>query len=131
MKISSHNNLYIGNYLYYSLSFLWVYSGVISLINYPVSFELLSPLNLTDTMNWLLLITASVLDIVLGLLFFTRLKYTAYFYQLQLMTVIIYNIIMLTMLPSELLHPFASIPKNIVIISLLVFLYQYHQPSQS
>ncbi|WP_066801984.1 DoxX-like family protein [Moraxella oblonga] len=119
----------IPNHLYYALSFLWLYSGLIPLLfAREPSLQLLHKMSVpSNGIDWLIFIGASVLDIVYGILILTKFKYHSWLWLSQFLTVSLYSVLIIVFLPENLTHPFAPLIKNIPIMALLFWLYQYHK----
>ncbi len=124
------------DYLYHALAFLWLYSGVVPvLFNRQASLQLVLQLGFGINMAWLLLIGASVLDVLFAVLCVSPVRQKPWLWGVQALTVLVYNLLILLLLPKEilteqLLHPFAPIIKNIPILAVLVLLYQFHRANQ-
>lgn len=122
------------NPLYHTLTLLWLYSGIIPILfAQDVSLNLLYDMGFSHQFAWVLLIGASVMDISFGVLIFGKYRYYQGFWLVQFITIVIYNLLMILLLPTDilteqLLHPFAPIIKNIPILAMVWFLYQHHKP---
>lgn len=77
------------------------------------------------------LLTASLLDLAFAIGCCSRLSQKPLFWLAQWLTVAAYSLIIAFSLPDMWLHPFAPLIKNIPILALLSFLFQYHKASQS
>lgn len=121
------------DYLYHALAFLWLYSGVVPvLFNHQASLQLVLQMGFGVQMAWLLLIGASVLDVLFAVLCVSQFRQSSWLWGVQALTVLVYNLLILLLLPKEilieqLLHPFAPIIKNIPILAVLAVLYQAHR----
>ncbi len=121
------------DYLYHALAFLWLYSGVVPvLFNRQASLQLVLQLGFGINMAWLLLMGASVLDVLFAVLCVSPVRQKSWLWGVQALTVLVYNLLILLLLPKEilveqLLHPFAPIIKNVPILAVLVLLYQFHR----
>ena len=125
------------SYLYHALALLWLYSGVVPLVfNRQASLDLVLQMGFGEMLAWGLFVGASVLDVAFAALCVSRFKNQAWLWGVQALTVIIYNALILLLLPTatfteQLLHPFAPVLKNLPILALLVFLYQYNKTAQT
>ncbi|MBE7439985.1 MAG: NAD(P)H-binding protein [Spirochaetales bacterium] len=101
-----------------SLAFLWIWTGIVSLFLFPVeqSFAWLKATLIPEALLYPALVSASMLDALLGLLLFTRLRTLAY--GIQFVTVLVYTIILTFALPEMWLHPFGPASKNLPLLAL-------------
>lgn len=126
----------IPSYLYHALALLWLYSGIVPLVfNRQASLDLVLQMGFSETFAWGLFIGASVLDVAFAVGCVSKYKNQAWLWGVQALTVLVYNALILLLLPTatlteQLLHPFAPVLKNLPILALLVFLYQYHKTPQ-
>lgn len=114
-------------YLYYALAFLWLYSATVPILfNQTDSLALLAKMGLSPHLSWVLLIAASLLDLIFA---FLSLFYNnaSRLWLAQFITVVLYSVLIILFLPQTLLHPFAPVLKNLPILALLWYLYRYHQ----
>lgn len=127
----------IPSYLYYALALLWLYSGVVPLVfNRQASLHLVLQMGFGEWLAWGLFIGASVLDVAFAVGCVSKYKNQAWLWGVQALTVLVYNALILLLLPTailteQLLHPFAPVLKNLPILALLVFLYQHHKTAQT
>ena len=89
------------NYLYFSLAFLWLYSGLVPLLfAREPSLALLHQMHIPQNgLDWLLFIGASVLDVIYGLLILSKFKYRAWLWLVQFLTVLVYSVLITVFLP--------------------------------
>lgn len=112
-------------YLYFSISLLWLYSGIQPIATAPkASMAMLAQLGIAQTYQYPVLVFASVLDVIFGVLIFSRIRHQPWFWLLQFVTVASYSLIVGIFLPENWLHPFAPLVKNLPIMGLLFFVYQ-------
>lgn len=112
-------------YLPYSLGFLWLWSGIQPLVSASeASLTLLADVGVPLEGRWAVLMMASAWDVLLGILCFSKLRYRASLWLVQLGTVAIYSLIIAFALPENWLHPFAPLMKNVPIMALMCFLWQ-------
>lgn len=115
------------SYIYISLAILWLYSGVVPLLfACSQSLAMLEKMGVEGHWQWLLFITASLIDMIFCLLLLTKIRHHAWFWALQLLTVLGYSVLIAIFLPENWFHPFAPLIKNVPIMALLAWLYQYH-----
>ena len=112
-------------YLPYSLGFLWLWSGIQPLVSASeASLMLFADVGVPLEGRWAVLMMASAWDVLLGILCFSKLRYRASLWLVQLGTVAIYSLIIAFALPENWLHPFAPLIKNVPIMALMCFLWQ-------
>ncbi len=101
--------------LKFFIGFLWVGSGVVSLVNFPVSLNFLKALPVASYLHVPLLVGASALDILLGIATWLgyKIKTTSL---IQIALIIGYTAIISCFLPHIWLNPFGTLMKNLVII---------------
>lgn len=100
-----------------SLVFVWLVAGVVSLGLYPVndSFELLARVGVPAEFNYLFLITAALLDILLGVAFLLRWRVTEVGL-VMIALMLAYSVIVALSLPEYLAHPYGPIAKNLPLL---------------
>ena len=114
----------IPDYLPYSLGILWLWSGLQPGLTAPQeSLSLLAEVGFQTAFQWPLLLASSLLDIVFGLLCFSRARRLPVLWAVQAATVAAYSLIIAFALPQMWLHPFAPLVKNLPILALLAFLW--------
>ncbi|PNK60743.1 DoxX-like family protein [Psychrobacter sp. FDAARGOS_221] len=128
--LSNKRGKTLPKYIYLSLSLLWLYSGLVPVFfAKQQSLQMLAELGISDTYQSLVFYLAALLDVVFGLLILTKYRQQPLLWLAQLVVVTTYSLIVAVGLPENLLHPFAPLIKNIPIIAILLFLYQYHRVS--
>lgn len=106
--------------LIWSIAFLWLWSGLQPMLIVPQeSLQLLRQVGVPETMVWITFLAASLLDVSLGILCFTRLRFQAAFWWGQWCLVLIYSFILAFRLPEMWWHPFAPLIKNVPILAML------------
>ncbi len=113
-----------------SISFIWVWSGISSLISWDTSLNLMKELGTSHQMAALFTCLGSITDIVLGLAVFNS-KYRKKIIVLQIGIMMIYMLILSIFSPHYWLHPFGVLSKNIPLMALSYYLYQRHTPATS
>lgn len=113
----------IPTYLPASLGLLWLWSGLQPVLTAPQqSLELLAAVGFQTALRYPVLLAASLLDLVFGLLCFTSARRLPLFWAAQAATVAAYSLIIAFALPAMWLHPFAPLVKNLPIAALMLFL---------
>ncbi|WP_448547560.1 DoxX-like family protein [Thalassotalea fusca] len=108
----------------YSLSFLWLFTGLTSIFFSPeTGYEILASANITGVLADISVIGGGVLDIVLGIWLLTafRIKLCC----LIQTAVIVFYTLLLTLIDAGFwFHPFGPITKNVPIIVLIFYVYK-------
>lgn len=103
------------------LSFIWVASGLVSLINFEQSRELIALMGVNGDFADALIVVASVGDILLGVLLCVP-TLRRWVIIIQISAIAIYSLIITIFVPLFWLHPFAPIIKNGAMIVLALYL---------
>ncbi len=115
--------------LRWSIAFIWIFTGIISAFIYPAqeSIDLLRMAGIPDNRELLLftLYGAAAYDMILGAGVFTNKRHI--FYPLQILTVIIYTIILTISQPEFWWHPFGPLSKNIPLLSATITAWIFDQ----
>ncbi len=106
-----------------AISFIWVFSGISSLISWNKSYTLMSEIGANHFFAVLLIYLGSLTDIILGISVFIR-KYRKKVLVLQLIIMLIYMLILTLFAPYYWLHPLGVLSKNIPLIALTYYLIQ-------
>lgn len=125
----------IPKYLIYAIALLWLWSGLQPMLTAPEeSLELLKQVGFQTAYQKPIFYLASLMDIALGILCFTRWQGYARFWMIQIILVMAYSMIIAFALPQMWLHPFSPLIKNLPILAILYFLYQqcsFHSSQRS
>ncbi|UYZ67920.1 DoxX-like family protein [Moraxella bovis] len=127
----------IPNYIYHALALLWLYSGIVPIVfNHSSSLDLLQSMGFYGVIGNVLFIGASSIDVLFALLIMTKYRTHYLLWLAQIIIIIGYNTLILTLLPKtllieQLLHPFGSMIKTLPILAIVIFLYEYHKPKIS
>lgn len=107
----------------YSLSFLWVFTGLTSIYFSPeIGYEILASANITGSMASFSVYAGGALDIVLGFWLLTSVN-TKLCCLVQIAVIASYTLILTVIDMSFWLHPFGPITKNIPIVVLIGYVY--------
>jgi nucleoside-diphosphate-sugar epimerase len=109
----------------FTLSIIWIVSGISSIISIEQSRELISLIGINGSLGDAIIFTAAVGDIILGLLLWVSLwhqRLMRWIIYTQIGVMIIYSIILSITLPIFWLHPFAPIVKNLALLILSIYL---------
>ena len=114
----------------FSLSFLWVFTGLTSLFFAPdLGYEILQKGNIEGALADLLILAGASLDIFIGLwILIERHRSLCFFTQMS--TVLTFTLLLTFIAPSFWLHPFGPVIKNIPIL-MLIWIYYSEPVSQS
>lgn len=107
-----------------TLAFIWISTGFISAFIYPVTESLMmfSKVGLTGELAKVVLYGAVVLNILLGLLTFSK-RYIKPVLLLQTIIILVYSLIITCCLTEYLWHPFGPVTKNLPILLLIAMLW--------
>jgi hypothetical protein len=106
-------------YAKYSLVFLWVFTGVSSLLFAPeLGYELLAEVGIKGYRADLAVYGGSLADIFIGLWLLTS-KYIRLCCIVQIVFIMVYTILLTIVDASYWIHPFGPLTKNIPIIVLI------------
>lgn len=114
----------IPNYLTYSLSFLWLWSGLQPILfAYSESLEFLARVGIPESFRLFVFLSASGLDLIFSGSYFFNWQRKR-FYLAQFLAVLLYSFIIGIFLTEMWLHPFAPLIKNVPILALLFYLWR-------
>ena len=103
------------------LSFIWIASGLVSLINFEQSREIIALMGVNGHFADVLIVVASIGDILLGVLLFVP-TLRGWVIIIQISAIVIYSLIITIFVPLFWLHPFAPVIKNGAMIVLALYL---------
>lgn len=106
-----------------SISFIWTFSGISSLISWDESNALMSEITTNQFFSDLLIYLGSFADIILGVTVLLA-KYRKKVLVLQLIFMLIYMLILTLFAPHNWFHPLGVLSKNIPLIALTYYLLQ-------
>lgn len=104
-----------------ALGLIWIMSGISSLINFEQSRELITLLGIQDGLGDIIIYSAAIGDILLGLLLWYP-PFRRWVVYAQIGVMFIYSLIILIFIPVLWLHPFAPVVKNIAMFVLALYL---------
>lgn len=106
----------------YSLSFLWIFTGLTSIFFKPeIGYEILANAGITGTLANIAVVGGGALDIALGVWLLTSFK-TKFCCLMQLSVIVTYTLLLTIIDASFWLHPFGPLTKNIPIAVLILLL---------
>lgn len=107
-----------------SIALVWIWTGIVSLGLYPTeqSYELLARVGVTGVLAPVMLYSAAVLDLLIGIgtLILRRRRWL---WLLQLAVIGGYTVIITFRLPEFWLHPYGPLSKNLVMLAAIYLLY--------
>lgn len=104
-----------------SVSFVWIWSGVSSLISWDTSLNLMGEIGANNQLASLSIYAGSFIDIILGItVLYKKLRAPSVLFQIILM--IVYMALLSVFAPHYWLHPFGVLSKNIPLIVLGCYL---------
>lgn len=106
-----------------AISFIWIWSGVSSLISWDESYNLMKEIGANHQLSVLFIWLGCFADIFLGIAIFSK-KHRKNIIKLQVLTMLTYMLILSIAAPYYWLHPFGVLTKNIPLIALSYYLYR-------
>jgi len=107
-----------------SLAFLWIFTGLTSTIFNPeFGYNILASTGLSIDYQTFLIWSGGVVDILIGIWLLTNQKIKLC-YLAQMVTILVYTLLLTIIDISYWLHPFGPATKNLPILVLIYFLYQ-------
>lgn len=103
------------------LSFIWIASGLVSLINFEQSREIIALMGVNGPFGDALIVVASIGDILLGVLLCVP-TLRRWVIIIQISAIVIYSLIITIFVPLFWLHPFAPVIKNGAMVVLALYL---------
>lgn len=105
----------------FALSFIWIWSGVSSLVSWDTSYKLMQEIGADDQVSKVFIYLGSGVDILLGLAIFSKkLRHKVLLFQLLFLAT--YMIILSVLAPHYWLHPLGVLSKNIPLLALTYYL---------
>ncbi|MCP3871161.1 MAG: SDR family oxidoreductase [Gammaproteobacteria bacterium] len=100
-----------------SIAFVWLFTGVISALVFPVeqSYSMLARVGIEGIWQPIMLYGAAITDIILGAatLMAFRVRLTAL---VQIGIILLYSVVITASLPEQWIHPFGALSKNLPLI---------------
>ncbi len=100
------------------LSFIWLFTALVSVINFEQSQTLIRALPLSENLQMIAIFAGAALDAVLGVL--TWCWPCRRLWQLQIGVIVIYTVLISLFDPIWWLHPYGALSKNLAVLWLLV-----------
>jgi len=112
-------SLYYINIL--TLSFIWILSGVSSLVSMEKSREIIELAGVVGYSGDVIIIVAAIFDLLMGvLLWLSKLRRNIIYIQILIM--VIYSLLITYLIPAYWLHPFAPVIKNFAMLVMALYL---------
>ncbi|HMV81057.1 MAG TPA: SDR family oxidoreductase [Leptospiraceae bacterium] len=105
-----------------SVSFIWIWSAVSSLVSWDVSYQLMKETGAGHDLSAASIWAGSIADLVMGYLVFIK-KYRKRILLLQILLVLTYTAILTVFASHHWFHPFGTVAKNIPLLALSLHLY--------
>jgi hypothetical protein len=115
------HTLIISSFALFAIVFVWIWSGISSLIAIDESYFLMSTITSNHQLATILVFLGSIVDIILGFAVLSK-SIRKQALVLQLLFIIIYTLILTLFAPIYWIHPFGVLSKNIPIIALSLYL---------
>lgn len=114
-------SFFISSVALFAIVFIWVWSGISSLIAMEESYKLMGLITSNHQLSAILIFLGSFADIILGFAVLNK-TFRKKVLILQLSFIITYTLILTVFAPFYWIHPFGVLSKNIPIIALSVYL---------
>jgi uncharacterized protein YbjT (DUF2867 family) len=105
-----------------AVSFIWIWSGVSSLISWNESYSIMNEIGANHQFSVLFIYMGSIADILLGIAVFSE-KHRRKIIVLQVLIMLIYMLILTIAAPHYWLHPFGVLSKNIPLLALSYYIF--------
>jgi hypothetical protein len=114
--------------LRYSVAFVWIVTGIVSLGVYPVedSYALLARVGLTGILATVALYGAALLDLVFGVGILVM-RDRRWLWRAQMLLIVGYTAIISFCLPEFWLHPYGPLTKNLPMLAAILMLHEFEQ----
>ncbi len=106
-----------------SIAFIWIYTGLVSALIYPIESSqlLLAPMGVDGNISLLAIYGFALVDLILG--FATLLSYRVkWVCIIQIIMIVSYTVLISIFLPEQWSHPFGPISKNIPLMVAILIL---------
>jgi len=104
-----------------SVSFIWVWSGISSLISWETSIDLMQNISSNKQLAQIAIFSGSIIDILLGITVLSK-KLKIPSLKIQIVVMLSYMILLSIFAPEFWLHPFGILSKNISLFALSYYL---------
>lgn len=114
--------------LRFSVAFVWIFTGLISLGLYPVeaSYELLAQVGIAGALAPVMLYGAALLDLAFGVgIYALKPPQRRWLWRAQMLLIVVYSLIIAWYLPQFWLHPFGPLLKNIPMLAVILLLHEF------
>lgn len=103
-----------------ALGVVWIFSGISSLVNFEQSRELIALVGVSGDLGDVIIVTAAIGDILLGVLLWYP-PVRRWVVYVQIIVMLTYSLIILIFIPMLWLHPFAPVIKNLAMFVLALY----------
>lgn len=104
-----------------AVSFIWLWSGISSLISWQKSVDLMKDIGVSENSAPYFIYAGTTVDILLGILIFYK-RIRSKIMLLQIGIILGYTLILSLLAPHHWLHPFGPVSKNIPLLALIFLL---------
>lgn len=115
------SQVFVKMFALFTISFIWIWSGISSLYSWDISMELMQNIGTNREISKWLIYTGSLIDIVLGITILSN-KFRKPSLILQILVMVVYMLLLSIFAPEFWLHPFGVLTKNISIFALIYYL---------
>jgi len=126
-KIDPHHIIYsdifVKSFALLAIMFIWVWSGVSSLVSWDDSYQLMQDIGADDTISKLAIYLGSAVDIILGLAIYWR-RQRRNVLIVQVLFILTYMLILTALAPHYWMNPLGVLSKNIPLLALSYYLFQ-------
>ena len=117
------SDVFVKAFALLAVMFIWVWSGISSLVSWDASMELMKEIGADETMSSLVIYLGVGVDIILGLAIYLN-RHRKKVIIAQVLFVMTYMIILSVLAPHYWLDPLGVLSKNIPLLALSYYLYQ-------
>ena len=116
------SHTFINLFVLLAISFIWIWSGISSLISWDKSMELMKEIGANNQLAVIAIYTGSIIDVILGITVLNK-KTRKVSLLFQFLIIFSYMLLLSIFAPHYWLHPFGILSKNIPLIVLSYYLY--------
>ena len=118
-----YSNVFVKGFALLAIMFIWVWSGISSLVSWDSSYQLMQDLGADDRISKMAIYLGSGADIVLGLAIYWRSQRRKVLIA-QVLFILTYMVILTVLAPHYWMDPLGTLSKNIPLLALSYYLFQ-------